>query len=42
MHLSWVKTENPAARKFDIHFSINNSIANISLYALTWPKLNFG
>ena len=23
-------------------FSIENFIANISLYALSWPKLNFG
>ena len=42
MHLLWVKTENPAAKKFEIRFSIDNSIPNVSLYALTWPKLNFG
>ena len=40
--LLWVKTEYPATRKFYIHFSIDNSIANISLYALAWPKSNFG
>ena len=27
---------------FFIHFSIENLIANISFYALRWPKLNFG
>ena len=35
-------TENPAARIFFIHFSIDNSFANISLYALSCSKLNFG
>ena len=34
--------KNPAIQKFFIHFSIANFIANISLYALSWPKLNFG
>ena len=34
--------KNPAVQKFFIHFSIENFIANISLYALSWPKLNFG
>ena len=29
-------------KKFLIRFSIANFIANISLYALSWPKLNFG
>ena len=33
------KSSNP---KFFIHFSIENLIANISFYALSWPKLNFG
>ena len=28
--------------KIIIRFSIDNSIADISLYALNWPKLNFG
>ena len=42
MHLSLTKTENPAAKKFIICVSIDNHIANISLYALSWPKLNFG
>ena len=36
------KSENQAAEKFFIHFFIDNLIANISLYALSWPKLNFG
>ena len=35
-------SENQAAKKCYICFSIDNLIANISLYALTWPKLNFG
>ena len=33
---------NQAAKTFSICFSIGNLIANISLYALSWPKLNFG
>ena len=41
MHLSRVKTENPAARIVFFNFSIDDFIANISLYALSWPKLNF-
>jgi hypothetical protein len=36
------KSENQAAKKFLICFSIDNLIANISLYASSWPKLNFG
>ena len=36
------KSENPADQKKIIWFSINNLIGNISLYALNWPKLNFG
>ena len=36
------KSENPADQKLYIHFFIDNLIANISLYALSWPKLNFG
>ena len=34
--------KNPAIQKFFIRFSIKNFIANISLYALSWPKLKFG
>ena len=34
--------KNPAVQKIYIHFSIENFITNISLYALSWPKLNFG
>ena len=33
---------NPAIQKKIIHFSIEKFIANICLYALSWPKLNFG
>ena len=36
------KSENQADRNFFIRFSIDNLIANISFYALSWPKLNFG
>ena len=36
------KSENQAAKKCFIHFFIENLIANIRLYALSWPKLNFG
>jgi hypothetical protein len=36
------KSENQAAKKKFIRFSIDNLIANISLYASSWPKLNFG
>jgi biotin transporter BioY len=36
------KSENQAAKKNFIRFFIDNLIANISLYALSWPKLNFG
>jgi hypothetical protein len=36
------KSENQAAKIFFIPFFNNNLIANISLYALSWPKLNFG
>ena len=36
------KSENPAAQNFFIRFSIDNLIANISFYVLSWPKLNFG
>ena len=43
MHLLLTKTENPAVKKFIICVSIDNLyIANVSLYALSWPKLNFG
>ena len=34
--------KNPAIQKFYISFSIENFIENISLYALSWLKLNFG
>ena len=34
--------KNPATQKFFICFSIKNLIANISLFALSWPELNFG
>ena len=34
--------KNPAVQKFYIRFSIENFITNISLYALSWPQLNFG
>ena len=33
--------ENQAAKIFFICFSFDNSIANISLYALSCPKFNF-
>ena len=36
------KSENPADQKKNNHFFIDNLIANVSLYALSWPKLNFG
>ena len=36
------KSENPAAQNCFICFSIDYLIANIGLYALTWPKLNLG
>ena len=31
------KSENPADQKIFIRFSINNVIANVSLYVLSWP-----
>ena len=34
--------KNPAIQNFFICFSIENFIENISLYALSWPKLSFG
>ena len=34
--------KNPAVQKFFMCFSIESLIANISFYALSWPKLNFG
>ena len=37
-----VGKKNPATQKFFIRFSIENLIANISFYALSWPKLSFG
>ena len=36
------KSENSADQKKYICFFIDNLIANISLYELSWPKLNFG
>jgi hypothetical protein len=36
------KSENQAAKKIYIRFSIDNSIANISFYALSCLKFNFG
>ena len=36
------KSENQLAKNIFIHFFIDNLIANISLSALSWPKLNFG
>ena len=33
------KSENQAAQNFFIQFSIDNLIANISFYALSWPNL---
>jgi hypothetical protein len=36
------KSENQADKIFFILFSIDNLIANISLYALSWPEFNFG
>ena len=37
-----VKTKNPATQKFYIHFFIDNSNANISLYTLSCPDFNLG
>ena len=34
--------KNPADQNFYIRFSIENLIVNISFYALSWLKLNFG
>ena len=34
--------KNPAIPNIFIRFSIEILIANISFYALSWPKLNFG
>ena len=34
--------ENPAIQKFYIHFFIDNSNANISLYTLSCPDFNLG
>ena len=36
------KNRKSSSPKKFIRFSIDNLIANISLYALSWPKLNFG
>ena len=35
-------SENQAHQKFYIHFFIDNSNANISLYALSCPNLDLG
>ena len=37
-----VITENPAIQKFYIHFFIDNSNANISLFTLSCPDFNLG
>ena len=37
-----VITENPAIQKIYIHFFIDNSNANISLYTLSCPDFNLG
>ena len=37
-----VITKNPATQKFYIHFFIDNSNANISLYTLSCPDFNLG
>ena len=37
-----VGKKNPVDQNFCIRFSIENLIINISFYALSWPKLNFG
>ena len=37
-----VITENPAIQKFYVHFFIDNSNANISLYTLSCPDFNLG
>ena len=34
--------KNPATQNIFIRFSIESFIANITLYVLSWPKLNFG
>ena len=34
--------ENPAHQKFYIHFFIDNSNANLSLFALSCPDFNLG
>ena len=34
--------KNPDVQKNFIRFSVENLIANISFYALSWLKLNFG
>ena len=35
-------TKNPAIQKFYVHFFIDNSNANINLYALSCPNFNLG
>ena len=37
-----VITKNPAIQKIYIHFFIDNSNANISLYTLSCPDFNLG
>ena len=37
-----VTTKNPANQKFYIHFFIDSSNANISLYTLSCPDFNLG
>ena len=42
LYFMFVGKKNSAIQKFFIGVSIENFIVNISLYALSWPKLNFG
>ena len=39
-HLMSNTNSNPVTRKIAHPYFIDNSNANISFYALTWPKLN--
>jgi hypothetical protein len=39
--IAGILTENPAIQFFFIHFFVDNSNANISLYTLSCPKLKF-
>ena len=42
MILWWTQSQTQSPEILPIRFSIDYSIANISLYKLNWPKLNFG